>query len=900
MKKLLILSVVSILLIGTVFASNVILTSFNSGELSPSLGGRIDFNKYNSGLQTALNAIPLAQGGITRRPGTEYIGTTKSSGEARLIPFVFSEDQAYILEFGEIYMRVWADGGAVQGVDSSTKLLLHADDFDTSTTFTDSGTDSVTVTANGNVQQDTSQKKFGQSSAKFDGTTDYLSVADSASWFMSSGAYTIDFWIRASSFAGVQGIFEQLVDADNLVRLDLNTTTIGLSIRTGASTIFSNYVAHGMSVDTWHHAAIVRGWDNDTDKIAYCIDGTAIGEYTDTTIDWPDLAAAFEIGHGPSTNEFTGHIDEFRVTKGSARWTENFTPPTFPYPSGDGSGASSYELATPYGVGDLSELNFVQSADVVYIVHPDYMPRKLTRTDHDSWTITAFDWTDATSAVADRWPPFQNINTTAITLDPSAVTGVGIDVVASAAFFSAGHVGAFFKHDGGMYKITAVTDSTNAVATVIDDLTGHAATADWYESSWSLYRGFPSVVTFFEERLVFANNDNEPQTIWMSESDDYEDFVVAATPVDTDGVTVTILAERINVIKWLISDRKLLIGTTGGEWWLTGDTSENAVTPSSVLVRNATSHGSTAADPVKSGGSTLFVQRPGKIIRQFQYKFDLDSYQATNLSVLAEHITESVTIEEIVYQQQPHQLIWCRLSDGTLATLSYMPEHDVYAWARHTIGGTSVEVESIATIPGTTDDEMYFIVKRTINSATVRYIERLKPFYFSAIANAVYSDSSLTYSGTAATSITGLSHLEGESVDVLADGVVDYDTGTTKEVVSSGAITIAPAASDVHVGLNYVTDVETMRLASGSPLSSIQGRLKRINKVTARFYKTLSATAGPDSSNLDTFTFDSYVTEEDKEIRISHSVGTDGVVFIRQNEPGPMTILGLILDVEVY
>ncbi len=890
----LLLIIVSTILLSASYAANIILTSFNSGELSPQLGGRIDFAKYTSGVQTALNAVPLAQGGITRRPGTEYLGAA-SGAEGRLIPFVFSEDQAYVLEFEDNTMRVWADGGLVQTVDTATVLLLHFDDYDGSTTFTDSGTTVHTISATGDTNQDTSQKVFGQSSAYFDGDADHIGAADSADWFMDTGSFTIDFWIRPQSVTGLQGIFQQYQDATNYVNLAMNGTGLTFTIIDAGVTNFSvtDVATTYFALDTWVHIAIVRNSNTWT----FYKDGVQTYSTTDSD-DWPNLAAGIQIGSTGISGDFEGHIDEFRISKGSARWTANFTVPTFPYPTGDDSGIT-YMAATSYAEGDLDSLRYVQSADTLYLAHPDMVPKKLTRTAHDAWTFTNFNWGgNAPTTTADRWPPLQDINATATTLDASATTGANITITASSSFFSPGHVGSYFKMHDGLIYVHQYDSATQVTGNVVDELTAHTATADWYESSWSVYRGFPSTLTFFEQRLVFANNDNQPQTIWMTESGDYEDFIVNDTVTDDDAVTFTLLSEQINAIKWMVSDRRLLIGTTGGEWWLSGDTSENAVTPTSILVRNATQHGSGNVTPVKAGGSTIFVQRPGKTVRRFEYNFDSDSYQANNLSILAEHITEDTNIEEIVYQQQPHQLIWCRLSDGNLATLSYMPEHDIYAWARHELARTP-NVKSLAVIPGATDDELWMIVDRTINSASVVYMERLHNFYFApgqtnSVINAVYSDAAATYNGKNATTITGLDHLEGESVAVLADGVV-----VSGKTVSGGEITLTDEAEVVHVGLTYFTDIETMRLTGANQFAAIQGRLKRINKITARLYKTLSATAGKDSSNLETLQA-SFATEAEAELRIAQGRDTSGVVFFRQTQPGPMTILALMMDIEVY
>jgi len=1101
------------------WGETIIQTSFNSGELSPRLTGRVDIDPYKSGLKTCLNAVTLPHGGVMRRPGFEYIAEISNSDyEARLIPFIFSDTQAYVLEFGNETMRVFADGGQVYTIDANTDLLLHCDGIDGSGVFTDDGNTGHTVGTSGDGVIDTSIYKFPTASGLFDGVGDYLSIPDHADFNFAAAEWTLDFWIRFDAVTEVECIYSQTdgagdTDAITLI-MDHPSGELIFTAVSAAANVVIQHAAWVPVVDTWYHVAVIRGWGSDTDDWAITVDGATITTFTDastlpnlggsvylmgwadttTTIDFSEngwsvldsngaiLNSTAKWGDGslytdgvndvwrvedPSTFDFCtagnrtidfwvkmfdhagsemfvsheenannkwtfyhvhgdglrlsmyngailkidtgggageitdtdwhhiaiikvgddygiyldgsqvdnvndsdtdtfagyvymgyhwngggsgseykgntdemrfqdgnpfnatpsagtdtitvpttfhtrdsdtqllirgdfmyfdGHVDEVRLSKGVARWTAAFSAPTSAWPIGV-DGGTLYEISSPYKSGHLAKLKFAQSADTMYITHPDFLPRRLTRAGHSSWTLAAIHWDDDDGAgVADIWPPLQGVNLTTTTLDPSATTGVGIDIVASAALFNQDHVGTYFSQQSGFYKITAVTDSTNAVATVVDDLTAHVATAIWYQGSWGGNEGYPVCVSFHEDRLIFASNSNQPQTLWISQDGDYENFLVNSVVVATDAMQITILANQANPIKWLSSLRKLMFGTTGGEWWITGNTEDKPLDATEApTVRREGTYGSADMQPVVIDNAILFVQKHGRILRQINYEFADDAYTGKNLSILAEHLTKDYAITEMAWQRSPYQILWGIRSDGTLLGFTFMPEHDVYGWHRHTTGASG-EFESVACIPGDYgEDELWVVVKRTIDSATKRYVERLSLFEFGgSVEDAFYVDSGLSWDGTATASFSGLGHLEGESVGVLGDGVVIAD-----ETVSSGAVTIDTASAKAHIGLEYNTDIETLRLDYRTLPETIQGREKQIKEVTARFYETLSAKGGPDSSNLDDFDITSFGTQ-DIVLKPEDTYNPDGYIFIRQGDPGPMTVLAIIIDAEFF
>ena len=301
---------------------------------------------------------------------------------------------------------------------------------------------------------------------------------------------------------------------------------------------------------------------------------------------------------------------------------------------------------------------------------------------------------------------------------------------------------------------------------------------------------------------------------------------------------------------------------------------------------------------------TLFIQRGARKVREFQYAGDINTnaYVAQDITILAEHITEG-GLTEFAYQQAPESIIWALRNDGTLLGLTYRREEEVYAWHKHVIGGAfgsgQAVVESIMTLPTDSgEDNLYMIVKRTINSVTKRYVELLKPFDFgSSSTTSFFIDSGLAYSGSAISSTSGLFHLEGQSVKILANGATHPD-----KTVSSGGIAFDFSVTSAAIGLGYTSAMQTLRLEAGSADGTSQGKPKRIHAVTLRLDKTVGLEIGTDSTNLDRIFFrdDSMNMDTaiplftgDKEIEFPGGFDDDAKLFVRQNQPLPMTILAL-------
>jgi hypothetical protein len=843
------------------------LTNFTGGELSPRLDGRNDLTKYSSGCKTLENFIVYPHGAAARRSGTTFVAEVASSAnKTRLIPFEFSTTQTYMLEFSNLKIRVYKDDGAVLEGDKTISAITKANP--------------AVVTANSH---------------------DYT-----------NGDEVV--------ISGVGGMTE--VNGKRFLVAGKTTNTFQL-----------------------------------TDK-----DGTNINSSAFTT-----------------------------------------------YTSG-GVSNKVFEITTPYTTAQLFDIKFAQSADVMYITHPSHEVEKLSRTGHTSWTLTDVDFTKG---------PMQDANTTTTTLNPGqAAVGTGIALVASAVAginsgsgFLSTDVGRFVFLNAGYAKITGVTDTTNAVMTIITELSSASATADWRLGAFSDTTGHPSCVTFFEQRLVFAGTTNQPQTIFFSRSGDYEnmDANIGGTVADDDAIIYTIASNQVNAIRFMTATRTLILGTAGGEFTVSGGGTDSAVTPTNILIKKQSNHGSANVDAIAVGNATLFLQRAKRKIRELAYNFDVDGYIAPDMTILAEHITES-GLTQMSYQQEPNQIIWGVRDDGELIGLTYQREQQVTAWHRHIFGGrfgnatvtvtdyaniadgtrivltkadgttttftsatssttgkfhttssnnqtatnlktlidadsdftatvssnvvTITETsplstgfltikslddatrltstnegkavcESVSVIP--TDDSEYqtwVIVKRTINGATRRFVEFINTFDFTETDNTTFNflDSALAYSGSAVTTISGLDHLEGQTVGILANGATHPD-----KTVSSGSITLDRSSTNVKVGLAYKSILQTMRLDAGSQNGTSQGKTKRIYEITIRLFESIGVEVGETLDNMERIPFRTSFDPMDegippftgdKAVEFRGNYDTDGFIFVRQTQPLPLTILSLYPELQ--
>lgn len=801
-------------------------TNFSSGEFSPLLEGRVDISKYYNAAKTIENFIVTAYGGIESTPGSKFAAEIQlSSKKARLVPFQFSTIQAYMLEFGDQYIRFFKDQGTITEGD---KVITGA-----------TQADPVVITSNAH---------------------------------------------------GYNNDDEVLINE-----------VVGMTELNGKRFIVANKTANTFELK---------------DKDGNDIDGTG----------------------------FTAYVSGGVCNK-------------------------VVEISSPYLEAELFDLQFAQSADTLYISHNNHATRKLTRTSHIAWTLTVVDFQNGS---------YLPSNTTATTITPSADAGAGITLTASSPIFLAGHVGSSWRIKDGWVKIVGFTFTTVVTANVQEGGnlgTGVAPVTDWAEGAWSAVRGYPACVTFHEQRLWFASSIYQPQTVWASKSQDFERMDAGAS--DDNGLIYTIASEQVDAIRWLSSGNVLELGTVGGVFGMRS-TSDAPLTPTNVKVTRDTTYGSAFTLPKKVGSFVYYVQRNLKTIRELSFNFDIygDNRLAVDMTLLAEQITGINGIVEMAYQQSPHNTLWCVRADGQIATLTRQIDQEVVGWSRQITDGL---FESVAVIPSTTYDEVWVIVKRTINGVTRRYVEyfvaptfieqedaffvhsgltldnpitisgatQADPVVITATAHGLSngdyavirnilgmtelnkrkfkiknktantfeltdsSDDNIDGTGYTAyisggearkgvTTISGLNHLEGKTVDILVDGATH-----PQKIVSSGSITLDAAYGEVHVGLPYLPKLLTLRPEVQTAEGTAQGKIKRVINVTARIYKTLGFRVGTDLKQDDAL-FDRDFMDQppdlftgDKKLQFPGGYNKEGNILITQPYPLPLNLLAIILQINV-
>ena len=433
------------------------------------------------------------------------------------------------------------------------------------------------------------------------------------------------------------------------------------------------------------------------------------GNKTITAITAANPAVVTSSSHGYSNGDFVNISGVVGMTQvnGKTFKVADKTTNTFELQNVDGTDINSsgytayssggvankiYQITTEYTTAQLFDLKFAQSADVMYICHNSHEVMKLSRTAHTSWTLTAVDFAET--------GPYMDANTTATTITPaSSGTGTGVNFTASSTTGVNGgdgwqttDVGRILKFNSGEAKITARTNTTVVVCTITKAFANTDATASWQLGSFSDTTGHPACVSFFEQRLVFAATSDQPQTMFFSKSGDYENMT-SGTNAD-DAMVYTIASNQVNAIKSLKATRTLICMTTGGEYAVSSGANQDAITPSNINIRKQSNYGSAGVDALSIGNATIFLQRAKRKVRELAYNFDTDGYTAPDLTILADHITESGVVQ-MDYQQEPYSVVWGARTDGVLAGLTYNRLENVVAWHRHIIGGKSDTTKNI-------------------------------------------------------------------------------------------------------------------------------------------------------------------------------------------------------------
>ena len=946
--------------------------SFSAGEISPLAAARTDSEQYKTGLKKCLNYAATAIGPATRRPGTYFAAVVKdSTKKTRIRRFEFSTEQAYVVEFGNLYCRFYKDNAqvtltaqAVIGITNANPAVLTYAGADT---FANG--DRVVLAENVGMTQ-VNNREFTVANVNVGANTFELSGVDSTAY----GA-----WTSGGTVAEIYEIATPYLEAD-LFTLDLDTQSADVLYVTHPSyaprklsrTAHTSWTLSTIDFLDGPYLDQNLTLDTITPSAAYYQEAANPKNFTLGSVAWSSTQFV-AVGAADGT-------DAYIVTSPDGiTWTERANPKNFTLAGvawsgaqfvavGGADGTDAYIVTSPDGITwteRANPKNFLLSGvawsstqfvavgaadgtDAYIITSPD----GITWTERANpknfnllavlWASTQFiavgvaDGTDAymvTSPDGITWT--ERANPKNFLLGAVAWTGtqfvaVGgadgtdayiigserVTLTASNDIFVSTDIGRVvrIKHSGtwGWARIVEYTSPWVVVAVIGSAFAAVTASPDWRLGIWSDTTGYPGASTFFEDRLVFGGALVAPGRIDGSRSGQYEGFAPTATDgtvADSNAISFTINASSVNRVYWLADDENgLLIGTAGGCWAMRASTLNEALTPTNVSAKRFTGFGSKNMQPVRAGQSTVYAQREGRVLRAITY--GTSKFAAKDVSIASSHITKTGLVE-LAYMQYPHETIWAARTDGALLGVLYSkPEEsadpEIIGWHRHVLGGAfgsgDAVVESVAVIPSAdgTFEQLWLVVKRTINGATVRAIEYMKNFFESgvdAVEDAFFVDCGLTYAGAATTTVGGLWHLEGQTVTILADG----STHPTK-TVSNGTVTLDRSATKVHVGLYEDADIETLRFEDGARYGTAQGKTQRMTDIAVRLDNTVGLKYGPTFDDLDELPFRSSgdltatavpLFTGDKQLPFHGDYTTEARVCLRQSMPLPSTVIGI-------
>ena len=844
--------------------ANIPVISLNAGKLTPLIDVRSDTEKYSSGCRILANMIPLIYGPVTRRPGTKYLANVDDDDvKSRMVAFIYSATIAYKVEFSDQIINVYYGDSAVDTDIASS--YLEADLFQlqfkqsadvmwivhpsyrprklSRVSATEFSLDTITFDKGPFIERNDIAEDDGVTIA----VTGYT-IATVTAGVAGAGVLTVTMGSAALATAAAA-----LLPANK--RFYITGSTAGATNIDGAYTIDPLRDTTGVGVTLTIYPTEAVGSDP-------AVNGQL--HFDGGTVTLTASAATFVTGTSGHTNALfkLTHKREKTVTEGSLGAT-----------------------------GVIGE-----SIDV-----------------KGKWTFTTNGNWDATVEIQRmedgvNWEIFRTYVST-ITggqgsrnvqkSDLEEVDGVQYRIYVSA--WASGTVVADLIVDestqDSIFRISATASTVSATATAVIAAPEHVATKRWAEGSWSAVRGYPSAITFFEERIVYGFTNSDQQDIWLSQTGEFEDFEAGTKDADSFALTIP-TADRG---RWLGALETLAAGTSGGEWRIRPTTIDQALTPTNFSFKKQTNFGSANIQAMEVNEAIIFIDYVARKVREYTWNDPKQKYVSPDLTALAEDIT-SGGITSLAVQKNPDSIIWFTISNSPyLISMTYEREQNVVAFAEHPLGGDGI-VESVCVTPSTSEDIITLTVKRTIDGSTVRFIEEMQPRDWGSVTSAAGSffvDAGVVDTGGDVT--IEAAHLEGEELAILGDGAVQ-----ASKTVSDGIITIDEVADRVVAGLPYTYQASPMRLDVMTSKGTTSGSVKNISELVISFFATMNAQVG---DGTDTYDMNWRTTEDYdsppalftgmKTASFPSGFSTEDNIVISGSDPLPATVRALIPRIDV-
>ena len=957
-------------------------TNWFGGQIAEQRHGYASDQLYFSSSALIKNLVVRPTGSLTRRPGTKFVARTDSNAHAlgnetnsvRLVPFVFGHESAsnYVLEFGHRSMTVTASSDSgIKFTTTSAHGLIVGDIINFSATsypanitantdyYVESVPSTTTFKVSASMTGETLGSAVGYSSAgsgvSFDlGYIKYYKDGAVLSGETNAGTNQDHLRLTGSPFNTASKLkdMQYVQSADIIFLVSPNVQPYKLSRYSNTSDTAGSFrTKDGGTVTTGYRWVLEPFVIKDGPYLEQQEDERNGNE--DVTINISNPSATHT-----ATSDGTGFINKKFLTPDSATNQSKLDNAWYDTTAGGASGVPNTDANVSYlqlknhGLNDGMYITLTDSGSSGYPANGNYYVVNAT--------ANTFKLANATDLTPEK---FTNAEKPKI-YARYYPKGATLQIDSSNDLFSADDVGRLFrfspfKRDTIYWvygEITAYSSATQITLTLKVDcpVSDSNAIETWKLGAWYT-ENYPHHISIFQQRMVFARNRTSPQTVWFSETGAFESFapsqqegtsagetatgstIVGDQIIASNGMTFTFDSGTIDEIQWLVSQEKLLAGSTGGIYAVYGSEQDLTITPFNFTIkREGTQPAQTGANAVAYDSNALYIQGTGKKVRVVTFGDMGSGASSADITTRATDILAQ-SAKQVVETDIPNFVSWFRMGDGTLVGLTYIPQLEIISWHTHELGGnysysntregdptghlttdkSHAVILDMCTIPSSSRDQLWVLVRRTIpvadSSNSHRIIESVEVMEdwmsTESIADSKYLDGHVTGSGVDLDA-GKLSHLEGETVDILGDGSV-FDS---QVVNNSGTLTddLGSSQTTLIVGIGYLSRLITLPIAQG-PTGNIRiGNMKRVHRGWAKLFRTpnfkyaiyTNTFADSDLAESVTRTIaDLYGTAptmaSDTRELIPLSQGfTDGQFLLQQTDPLPLNVLALELDYE--
>ena len=887
--------------------TRVLQQSFIGGEVSPNMFGRIEDPYYRNGLSECLNFVVRPDGSVENRAGFEFVRAARNDySKARLIPFQFSNDQSFAIEMGVGYFRFHTNGATLLNDDGQP--------YEISSPYNENEIFDVHYVQSGDVMTLVHRNHFPCELRRLSATK----------WEFKP----IRFGATISTPIGVTGFAHKGGDAGNPNKVYYDTqycvtavSNDGLNSESETSTVITLnnnvFVTGNHNRIEWQavegagrykvykRTSGIFGYIGQTKDLFFIDDNIA----ADTSITPPIYDNIFLQGgidsfsgiqpieipnYGKITSpqiENKGNFESILPIGGGNK--EVFTDTPFAAFKGllNSRRLETFKIALEDATGRGASLSLVFSGyklDSIEVLGSgdNYSDPKLKvykkGLDADGGEIWE-EFTGFTPAVI-KWNLIQNFT---ITIEDEEHSGSGAAAVP--------------VFDGRRMVNVAITSrGYNYKRPILHLKSEHLNQRINFASANLTQSSFPSAVSYFQQRRVFAGTSIKPLQVWMTKTGTESNLSYSLPIKDDDRISFKLASREASMIQHIVPLNKMILMTGSAEWNV-NTLNTDYLTPTSISVSPQSYIGSSMVQPVIANNSLIYAAARGGHVRELAYNWQANGYITGDISIRSSHLFDGKKVMDMCLQKSPFPVVWCVSSDGSLLGLTYLPEQNIGAWHKHTTDGV---VESITTVTEQDDDILYAVIKRTVQGRSVRHIERMRPRKTTTQKDYFFMDGGLTYRGTPVGAVSGLSALEGKTVQILADGNV-----MPKTVVSSGSVNLPDGieASVISVGLPIDYSITTLPLAFQIDAAMGQGRNKNIGKVWLRVYGSSAISAGRYGGKM--YEYKQRTTEVFSqpnrpktgvvEINIDGQWDDDGLIQIKQENPLPLTVLSMTAEFSV-